>query len=157
MASSVNSPARGAGVWTSTSGVAARGLQAVGPGGEHAADQVVAQLGRRRVQDAGEEAALDERLHRLPARARGVEDEHLVTPLLERLARPRHARRGDAEHRGADQRLLLAEVHLGRLHHARHRGRRVGEDAAGDRVDPGHVGHGGHQRDVGPADVVARV
>ena len=37
--------------------------------------------------DAGEEAVLDERLHRLPAGAGRVEDEHLVAELLEPLAR----------------------------------------------------------------------
>ena len=75
-----------------------------GPGREHAADEVVGQLGRRHVEHAGEEAAARERLHRLAAGAGRVEDEHLVAELLEPLARARHARRRDAEHRRADQR-----------------------------------------------------
>ena len=88
----------------------ARRLEPVGPGGEHAADELVGELGRRHVEDPGEEAALRERLHRLAAGAGRVEDEHLVAELLEPLARRRHARRRDAEHRGADQRAIRAEV-----------------------------------------------
>ena len=70
----------------------ARGLEPVGPRREHAADELVGELGRRRVEHAREEAVLRERLHRLAARAGGVEDEHLVAELLEPLARGRHAR-----------------------------------------------------------------
>ena len=88
-------------------------LQPVGAGGEHTADQLVRQLGRRQVEDAGEEAAARERLHRLPARAGGVEDEHLVAELLQPLARPGHAGRGHSEHRRADQRPPLAALRDG--------------------------------------------
>ena len=77
----------------------AGGLQPVGAGREHAADELVGELGRRRVEHAGEEAVADERLHRLAARSGRVEDEHLVPELLEPLPRARHARRRDAEHR----------------------------------------------------------
>ncbi len=83
----------------------ARRLEPVRPGREHAADQLVRELGRGHVEDAGEEAAAYERLHRLPAGAGRVEDEHLVAELLEPLARGRHARRRDAEHRRGDERL----------------------------------------------------
>ena len=62
------------------------------------------ELGRRQVEHAGEEAAARQRLHRLPAGAGRVEDEHLVAELLEPLARPRHRRRRHAEHRRPDQR-----------------------------------------------------
>ena len=65
----------------------ARRLEPVGPGREHAADELVGQLGRRHVEHAGEEAARGQRLHRLAAGAGGVEDEHLVAELLEPLAR----------------------------------------------------------------------
>ena len=62
-------------------------LQAVGPGREDAADEVVGQLGRRDVERADQEAAGGQRLEGLPARAGGVEDEHLVAELLQALAR----------------------------------------------------------------------
>ncbi len=77
----------------------ARRLQPVGACGEHAADELVRELRRRRVEHAGEEPVAHERLERLSACARRVEHEHLVAELLETLARARHARRRDAEHR----------------------------------------------------------
>ena len=136
---------------------AARRLEPVRPGRQHAADEVVAQLGRGDVEHAGQEAGVDERLHRPAAGARRVEHEHLVAALLEPLARACDARRRHAEHRRAQQRPLRAVRDRRSLHHAGHRGGRVGEDLRRDRVDPGHVGHRRHQADVGTADVVARV
>ena len=68
------------------------------PGREHATDEVVGELGRRHVEDRGDEAAVDERLHRLPARPGRVEHEHLVADLFEYLARACNTRRGDPEH-----------------------------------------------------------
>ena len=53
-------------------------VEPVRPGAEHAADELVAQLGRGDVEHAGDEAAGDQRLHRAPAGAGGVEDQHLV-------------------------------------------------------------------------------
>ena len=94
-------------------------LEPVRAGGEHAADEVVAQLGGGDVEHAVEEARLHQPLHRAAAGAGGVEHEHLVAALLQRLARVRDARRGDAEHRRRDQRPLLAELDRRRLQHAR--------------------------------------
>ena len=85
-------------------------LQAIGAGGEDAADQVVGELGRGGVERADQEAAGGERLEGLPARPGGVEDEHLVAELLQALARGRDARRGDAEHRRPHQRALAGAL-----------------------------------------------
>ena len=57
---------------------------------EHAAGDEVAELRRRHVERAGDEARLDQLLHRAAARTGLVEDEHLVAELLEPLARRRH-------------------------------------------------------------------
>ena len=135
----------------------ARGLEPVGPGGEDSADEFVGELRRRHVEHAGDEPAAHERLHRLPARAGGVEHEHLVAELLQPLARGRDAGRGDAEHRRRDERLPALDVgRLGRRHPGDRRGR-VGEDARGDGVDPRDVDDGVHHRHVDGADVGARV
>ena len=64
---------------------APRRREAIGPRAEDAADELVAQLGRRRVEHAGEEAARDQRLHRAPAGAGHVERQHLVAEPVERL------------------------------------------------------------------------
>ena len=104
--------------------------------------------------DAGDEAVLDERLHRLPAGAGRVEDEHLVAELLEPLAGRGHAGRRDAEHRRPDQRLRRRPSRrtaaspcpaIG--------GRRRSPGSAGDLVDAGDVDDGVHHRHVDRADV----
>ncbi len=46
--------------------------------GQHAAEQQVADLGRGDVDDAGQQAAVDELFHRAPAGAGGVEDHAVV-------------------------------------------------------------------------------
>ena len=69
----------------------AGGLQPLGARRENSADELVGQLGRRDVQRGGDEPGAHERLHRLPARSRGVEDEHLVAELLEALPRLGHS------------------------------------------------------------------
>ena len=87
-----------------------RRLQAMRPGREDAADELVRELRRGGVEHAGEVAGACQRLHRLAAGAGRVEHEHLVAELLEALARGRHAGRRDAEHAGADQPLLGSEI-----------------------------------------------
>src|ERR687895_296173 len=79
------------------------GLEPGRPGRQHAAHEVVAQLGRRDVEHAGQEPAVHERLHGLAAGAGRVEDKHLVALLLERLARGCDAGRRYPEHRGRHQ------------------------------------------------------
>ncbi len=49
----------------------------VGSGGEHTAHEVVGDLGRGHVEDRGDQAGVDQLLHRLPSRAGRVEDERL--------------------------------------------------------------------------------
>ena len=73
-------------------------------GGEDAADHLIGDLGRRDVEDAADQAALDQFLHRLPAGTGGVEGQDVVALGFERLADGGDARRGDAEHRQADGR-----------------------------------------------------
>ena len=72
-----------------------------GPADEHAADQLVGDLGRRQVEHRRQQARRGELFQRLPARAGGVEDEAVVAR-FERARHGLHARRRDAEHRQAD-------------------------------------------------------
>ena len=140
----------------------ARRLQPVRPCRQHAADEVVRELGRRQVEDAGEKAAAGQRLHRQTARTGGVEHEHLVPQLLEPLARPRHRRSRDPEHRRPNQRGAASG---GRRRsprdrdpgHPRDRAGRVRQDPLRDPVQPGDVDDRvGHRHVVRP-DVRARV
>ena len=85
-----------------------------------------------------------------------MEDEHLVAVCLHPRPDPVDARRRDAEHRGADERLVLGLRHR-LLDHAADGPGGVGEDAAGQAVEPGHVDDGVHHRDVLDADVWADV
>ena len=57
------------------------GAEAVFGGREHAAHQQVADLGGGDVDHAGEQAGIDQLLHRLAADAGGVEDQALVIVL----------------------------------------------------------------------------
>ena len=59
---------------------------------------MVGDLGRRHVEDGGEQARVDELLHRLPAGARGVEHERFEAR-SRASGEARDQRRGDAEHR----------------------------------------------------------
>ncbi len=86
-----------------------RRLEPIGHGDEHAARDEVAELGRRDVERAGDEPGLDQLLHRAATRTGLMEDEDLVAELLEPLPCGRDRCRRDAEHRGRDQWLLLAE------------------------------------------------
>ena len=132
----------------------AGGLEPVRSGGQHAADQVVGQLRRRQVEDAGDQPGLDQALHRPAAGAGRVEDEHLVAAALQLLPRRGDRRRGDAEHGGRDDAARLRRGRpAARGDHARHRGGRVGEDPRGDRVQSGDVGDRRHQRHVADVDV----
>ena len=57
------------------------GAEAVLAGAQHAAQQVVADLGRREVEHARDQAAVDQLFHRLAAGAGGVEHEAVILPL----------------------------------------------------------------------------
>ena len=102
---------------------------------------------------AGDQAGVDELLHRLPAGAGGVEDERVVA-----VARaPRRAgdeRRGDAEHRQPDARAGLRRWPApgGPTMPGEGVGG-VAEHLSRDAVEPGDVGDRVHHRDVGGADV----
>ena len=76
------------------------------PGREHAAADLVGDLGRRDVDHAGEQPGVGELFHRLAADAGGVEDEAVVV-VVEPLGHGLHARRRDAEHRQAERRLVV--------------------------------------------------
>ncbi len=80
------------------------GAVAIGAGAQDAADHLVAPLGGGDVEDALDEAAVDERLHRPAAGAGGVEDQDVVAGGFELLPRRRHARRRHPEHRRGEQR-----------------------------------------------------
>ena len=86
-----------------------------------------------------------------------MEDEHLIAELLEPLSRASHARRRHAEHRRPNQRPPLPALGHGRLGHSRNRAGRVREDALRDPVQAGDVHDRIGHRDVGRADVRARV
>ena len=98
--------------------------------GQHAADQEIGDLGRRDVDHAGDEAAVDQLLHRPAAGAGGVEHEAIVVR-LERLNHRLHAGCRDAEH-GEPQRGLVRRrrPRHGIPHHARQRVRGVAQHLA---------------------------
>ena len=105
----------------------------------------------------GEQAGIDELLHRLPAGAGGVEDE-AIEFLLQRAGDQLHARRGDAEHGEADGGLGLGATGLRAWRdHAGQRMGGVGEHLLGDAVDARDVGHRVHHADVGGADVILHI
>ena len=82
---------------------------------------------------AAEIAVSDQRFEGPAAAADGVEDEHLVArPASIRLAETVDARRGDAEHRGADERLVRDLRHV-LLDHAGHGARRRWRRCGGER------------------------
>ena len=100
----------------------------------------------------------DQRFHRLPAGAGGVEDQHLVAGVLEHLARPGDAGRGDAEHGGGDERPVPGDDR--RRFGADHAGNGaggIGDDARREAIDAGNVDDRGHHRHVGDADIGADV
>ena len=82
-----------------------------GPG----ADQFIRPFGGRDVEHAGHQAAFDERFHRPPAGAGGVEDEHFVARALPGSSCAcSHAGRRVAELAGDDDRLVSAPASGGR-------------------------------------------
>ncbi len=88
-----------------------------------------------------------------------MEDEDLVAMRLEPLASRLHAGRGDAIHRGRHDRSSRqrgAEAGRG-VGHARDGSGGVGEDPLRELVEPSDVHHRVHERDVGCADVRARI
>ena len=102
--------------------------------GEHAAHQEIADFGGREVDDAGEQAGIDQLLHRSAADAGGVEDQAFEVVLGELGRDLLHAGRRDAEHRQTDggqaavaAALLRRALGKPRLHHADHRVGAVGE------------------------------
>src|SRR5690242_15625297 len=52
--------------------------QSIWPGGKDAADELVRELRRRNIQHASKNSFANERLHRLPAVARGMKDNDFV-------------------------------------------------------------------------------
>ena len=122
-----------------------RRAEAVLVGGKDAADQHVRDLGRRDVEEAGQQAGIAERLHRPAAGAGGMEDQ-AVEVALEPLRDGLDAGRGHAEHGDADGRageLAPGLVGLARRQLGDHAGQRmggIGEHLLGDRVEALHVG-----------------
>ena len=134
------------------------GAEAVVGRREDAAHQEVADLRRREVDDAGEQAGIDQLLHRLAAGAGGVEDQALEL-VAQRRRDLLHGGRCDAEHGEADGRQAgsrvagrLSRCVEPRLHHADERVGAVGEHLARDPVQALNVGDRIHHGDVGRAD-----
>ena len=112
------------------------GGQPVGPGREDSADQFVGQLGRGDVQDPGDHALGDQRLHRLSSVARGVEDQHLEAGLFQHFAGLLDTRCRDAEHGGSDQRSVVNGRGHAMLDHPGHRGGGLAQNGSADAVQP---------------------
>ena len=87
--------------------------QPLGPGREHATDELVRELRRRHVEDAVDPALADELLERPAAGAGHVEDQRLEALGVEEPPGLRHAGRRDPEHAGADD-LLGGRLGSGR-------------------------------------------
>ncbi len=121
-------------------------------GREHAAGDLVGDLGGRDVDDAGEEARVGELFHRATADAGGVEDEAVVG-VLETLGHRLDAGRRDAEHRQADRGLGVGRGGHGVGDHAGQGVCGIGQDLLADPVDPLDVGDRIHHADVARADV----
>ena len=85
----------------------AGGGEPVGPGGEHATDQVVGEFGGGEVEHAGQHPGPGERLQRPPAGAGRVEHQHLVPQFLQPGAGGVDRWRRHPEHRRGDERTLV--------------------------------------------------
>ena len=129
---------------------AGNGAEAILAGAHHAAADEVGDLGRRRIDHPGDEAAVDQLFHRPAARAGGVKDEAVVVVFQHRHGL-RYAWRRHAEHGEADRRLAIG---FGRdlPRHAGDGVGRIGENRAADPVQPGDVGDRIHHGDVADAD-----
>ncbi len=123
-------------------------MPALGPSAHDAAAHLVGELGRGQVEDALKLAVPHEVLHRAPAGTGGVKDQHLHAGPLQ--PRPGPIDRGGrvAEHRCADQWLVVRLDWSLSLHHAGDRRRRIRIDPAADPVEAGHVEDGWHEGDV---------
>ena len=129
------------------------GGEAIGPGRENATDQFVGQLGGGDVEDPGDQAIVDQRLHRLAPVAGGVEDQHLEAGFLQPLFCSLHARGGDTKHGCSDEPTVVGGVR-GRCegdqsgHGA---GGRI-EHAAADAVEAENVDDRVEHQEIGVAD-----
>ena len=134
------------------------GVEALGAGGEDAADEFVGPLRGRDVEHTGDQAAGDERLHRAAAVAGRGEDEDFVAGGFEQALRFGHAGGRVAKHAGDDEGLFGRRRRRGRrgrpcVDHAANRAGGVFKNSAGDAVDAGDVHNRGHHRNVGRANV----
>jgi hypothetical protein len=137
-----------------------RRRQAIGPCGEHAADHFVTPLGRGHIDDARNIAVGNQPLHRPPARAGRVKDQHVEPRRLELLTHHGHARRRHAEHRRRKERPIgvrLVRLERSGSDHAGNRSGRVRENASRQRVQPRDVDDGIHHREVFDVDIGRRL
>ena len=125
-------------------------------GAEHPADQLVGPFGCGDVQHADDQALGDQAFHGPAAGTRGVEDEHFVSGLFEDGLGRLDANGRVAEHRGNDQRSILARRDIG-LHHAANGSGGSGKDLAANAIDTCHVDNAGHHNDIFHADVSRNV
>ena len=117
---------------------------------QHPTDQHVADFGRGEIENAGENAVIDELFHRAPANARGVED-HAIKVRLQPLDDCRNTRRRDAEHGKANGfRVFFGCFRL--TDHSGYGCRRIGEHHSAQAIETGQIGHRGHHHDVGDID-----
>src|SRR5690606_11777889 len=135
----------------------AGGGQPVRPRGEHTANQLVTELGRRDVELPGEQPLPGQRLQRAAADTGHMEDQYLVAELLQLLPTGGDAWRRDAEHARCDHGLLIARRQRRRLHHARDGRGSVRENWGGDTVHAGDVNDARGEDEVSFADVRLRI
>ena len=118
---------------------------------QHAAEQHVADFCRGDVDDAGQQAAVGEFLHRAAARTGGMKD-HAVVVVTQGFGDRGDAGRGDAEHGQPDRGFSLVDRSRARGHAGNGLGGVV-QDHARDAVQAGHVGDRRHHDDVRHVDI----
>jgi len=134
------------------------GRESIRPGREHPADQFVGQFGRGDVEHPREHAVIDQRLHRQPACAGGVEHQHFVASFLEHLPCSVDTRSGHAKHGGCDQRTIVLARNIARqAHETGHGPHRLVEHRSRHSVEPGDIHNGVEHQNVFGAHVVAHL
>ena len=135
------------------------GLEAVGTGGEDAAQELVREFAHRVVDDAVDGAGPDHLLHGSSTRAHGVEGDRLEPRAPQATLDVQDAQRRDAEHRDGDQRPVVRArlVVATSSSHASCRESGIAEDAARDAVQARDIRHGAHDRYVGCVGQAAKV
>ena len=134
------------------------GVETIGSCGEDATDDFVGEFGGGDVEDALDEAGVDDGFHGLTADAGAMEHEGFEARVFEHDFGAVDASGGVAKHAGDDGGLFFngLEADVG-FDHAADGSGGAGEDGAGDTVDTGDVHDAGEEDDVLRTDVLGGV